>query len=86
MKLVKGLVLRNQTNQTMVKKKVKQHSAFLSNEPRVEISAAFALPLAEIFFCRSACLYGQTGEGQSRRQTVQLGQNFKRLPNKSYCS
>jgi hypothetical protein len=34
-------------------------------------------PLAVIFFCRSTCLSGQTGGGQWRRQTVQLGQNFK---------
>jgi hypothetical protein len=43
-------------------------------------------PLAEIFFCRSACLSGQTGGGQSRGQTVQLVQNFKGLPNQNYCS
>jgi hypothetical protein len=43
-------------------------------------------PLAEIFFYRSACLSGQTGGGQSRGQTVQLVQNFKGLPNQSYCS
>jgi hypothetical protein len=43
-------------------------------------------PLAEIFFCRSAYLSGQTGGGQLSRQTVQLGQNFRGLPNKSYCS
>jgi hypothetical protein len=43
-------------------------------------------PLAVIFFCRFACLSRQTGGGQSHRQTVQLGQNFKGLPNKSYCS
>jgi hypothetical protein len=43
-------------------------------------------PLAEIFFCRSACLSGQTGGGLSSRQTVQLGQNFRGLPNISYCS
>jgi hypothetical protein len=42
--------------------------------------------LAEILFCRSACLYGQKGGGQSRRQTVQLGQNFKGRQNKSSCS
>jgi hypothetical protein len=42
-------------------------------------------PLAVIFFCRFACLSRQTGGGQSHRQTVQLGQNFKGLPNKNYC-
>jgi hypothetical protein len=46
--------------------------------PHVPDTALF--PLAEIFFCRSACcLSGQMGGRQLHRQTVQLGQNFKGL-------
>jgi hypothetical protein len=45
---------------------------------------SYLFPLAEIFFCLSACLSGQTGGGQSSRQTLQLGLNFKGLPNKNY--
>jgi hypothetical protein len=47
-----------------------------------ELNRIRLFPLAEIFFCLS----GQTGGGQARGQTVQLGQNFKGPPNKSYCS
>jgi hypothetical protein len=43
----------------------------------MEKSTKIQFPLAEIFFCRSACLSGQTGGGQLRWQTVQLVQNFK---------
>jgi hypothetical protein len=46
--------------------------------------------IVEMEYCaadlRDTLYSGQTGGGQSRRQTVQLGQNFKSLPNKSYCS
>jgi hypothetical protein len=54
----------------------------VSRNPDLKIP--FVFPLAVIFFCRSACLSGQTGGGQLHRQTVQLGQNFKGLQNKSY--
>jgi hypothetical protein len=53
---------------------------------RIWVYSFLQFPLAEIFFCRFACLSGQTGGGQSLRQTVQLEQNFKALPNKSYWS
>jgi hypothetical protein len=41
----------------------------------IPVESVFSL--AKIFFCRSGCLSGQTGGGQSHKQTVQLGQNFK---------
>jgi hypothetical protein len=58
-----------------------------ARQPKLWAVARLTLfPLAVIFFCRFACLSRQMGGGQSHRQTVQLGQNFKVLPNKSYCS
>jgi hypothetical protein len=39
-------------------------------------------PLAEIFFCRFACLSGLMGWEQMHGQTVQLGNNFRGLNTK----
>jgi hypothetical protein len=63
----------------------KQNNEALQRISKISVVKCI-FPLAEIFFCRSACLSGQTGGGQSRRQTVQLVQNFKGLPNQRYCS
>jgi hypothetical protein len=63
----------------------KQYTNVLYKLPKTGLEENI-FSLAVIFFCWSGCLSGQTGGGQLGRQTVQLGQNFKGLQNKSYCS